>query len=272
MTKAAVSVFVKAFNCIDQSKRRTEVFADFCELTYCALAKRACPDAAKRDALEAQYMAVVKRYRNKDDVRRMPELLAIAIAEISAGGCDFLGAVAGEIGALDARLGQFFTPYEVSRLMANVSLTGVEEIIEKRGFYTVQEPAAGAGGMLLAMADVIEEKGFDLETSVWFEAVELSRPTFHMGYIQTAARGLAGRFVCGNSLSLEVFDLTYTAAAGRFFAKHGDPWKRQKAERAASMALAAQRETQEAEQRKVRLTELAAAEPISKGVQLSLFD
>lgn len=91
MTRAAVSAFVKAFNCIDQSKRRTEVFADFCELTYCALAKGACPDAAKRDALEAQYMAVVKRYRNKDDVRRMPELLAIAIGEISAGGCDFWG-------------------------------------------------------------------------------------------------------------------------------------------------------------------------------------
>lgn len=37
----AVKGFVRALDGIDRSKRRTEVFADFCELAYCALAQHA---------------------------------------------------------------------------------------------------------------------------------------------------------------------------------------------------------------------------------------
>lgn len=68
----AVKEVVRLINSIDQSKFRSAVFADFCELAYCALAKNASPFAEQRDALEAQYMEVVGRYRNKDDVRKMP--------------------------------------------------------------------------------------------------------------------------------------------------------------------------------------------------------
>ena len=47
-------------------------------------------------------MACVARFRNKEDVRAMPELLAVAASALGKGGCDFFGAVAAEIGALDA--------------------------------------------------------------------------------------------------------------------------------------------------------------------------
>lgn len=160
MTALCVAQFVKVLNSIDGSKRRGEVFSDFCELAYCALAKVAAPTVDDRDKLECQYMEVVARYQNKDDIRKMPELLAISYDAINAGGIDFLGSVAGELGTLDAKLGQFFTPYAVSRMMAEIILQGAGEVIDKKGFITIQEPAVGAGGMLLAAADVIEEMGF----------------------------------------------------------------------------------------------------------------
>ena len=99
---------------------------------------------------------------------------------IHTGGIDFLGTVAGEIGALDARLGQFFTPYDIPRMLAEISLTGVEQVIAENGFVTVQEPAVGAGGMILAVADKIEALGFDPATHLWVEAIELSRSTYYM--------------------------------------------------------------------------------------------
>ena len=37
-------------------------------------------------------------------------------------GCDFLGSVATEMEVLNAQIGQFFTPYEVARFMAMMSL------------------------------------------------------------------------------------------------------------------------------------------------------
>lgn len=272
MTRSAVTEFVRLLNEIDRSKHRSEVFRDMCEMAYCALAKPASPFEDQKEALEAQYMEVVKRYRNKDDVRKMPELLGLTLGEISNGGCDFFGMVAGELGVLDAGLGQFFTPYEVSRMMAEISLTGVEATIEQHGFATIQEPAAGAGGMLLAVADVIEAKGFSPETQIWVEATELSRSTYHMAYVQLAARGIAGRVICGNSLTLETFTSAYTSAAPLFFAQNGDPFAKQKADRAAQEQSRAEQEAQEAEARAERLRDLPSSAATTGAIQLGLFD
>lgn len=271
MARSAVSEFVRVLGDIDRSKHRDEVFRDFCELAYCALAKQASPFEDQRDALEAQYMDVVARYRSKDDVRRMPELLALAIPQISAGGSDFLGMVAGEIGALSAQLGQFFTPYEVSRLMVEMNFQGADQIIADKGFVTVCEPAAGAGGMLLAVADVIEAKGYPLETSVWIEATELSQSTYHMGYIQITARGLPGRGICGNSLSRETFTSAYTAAAPVFTARHGNPFAKEEAEAARRAAADAARAAQLQADRDARRQSLGDGPATTGGQQLSLF-
>ncbi len=213
--------FVATINDINQSKHRDEVFRDFCNMAYCALAKPCQPNATERDRLEAQYMEVVKRYRNKDDIREnMPKLLSLTVLGLSNGNCDFLGEVAGELGVLDAKLGQFFTPYHISKMMAQINLVGAKEHIEQKGYLTVQEPAVGAGGMLLAVADVVEDLGVKLETSLWIDAVELSVSTFHMAYVQLAARGIAGVVRRGNSLSHEMFESVFLPATPHFLTAH----------------------------------------------------
>lgn len=256
MAHPAVKEFVRALGEIDRSKRRTEVFADFCEMAYCALAKPAQPHTDQRDALEAQYMQAVARYRSKDDVRRMPAMMGLAMKTIAGGGVDFMGQVAAEIGALDAGLGQFFTPYEVSRLMAEMNLGDAASIVAAKGFITLCEPAAGAGGMMLAAADTLERLNVDL-SDVWMEGTELSRRTFHMLYVQVAARGIAGRMICGNSLSGETFAHAFTPAAASFVALHGHPF--------AGQIAAAQAEARAAEKKAAMVAmleqqHLAAAE------------
>lgn len=49
-----------------------------------------------------------------------------------------------------------------------------------------------------------------------------------MAYFQISTRGIAGRVINGNSLSLDVFEQAYTAAAPLFFGLHGDPFAKQK--------------------------------------------
>ncbi|MCF3974823.1 N-6 DNA methylase [Paracoccus salsus] len=237
MAHPAVTAFLRALDSFDRSKTRTEIFRIFCEMAWCALAKRASPFPDQCDRLEADYMTCVATFPKKDDVRRMPEMMGLAVQTIAAGGVDFFGQVAAGIGALDARMGQFFTPYEVSRMMAIMTLGEVAPRIESQGFITISEPAAGAGGMVLAVADVIEDQGFDPARHVWVEAVELSRATFHMAYVQIAARGVAGRVIHGNSLSLESFDQAFTPAAPVFHALNGHPFAKQReAERKAAAA------------------------------------
>ncbi|MBO9457403.1 N-6 DNA methylase [Paracoccus sp. R12_1] len=242
MAHPAVTDFLRALDSFDRPKTCTEIFRIFCEMAYCALAKRASPFPDQRDRLEADYMSCVGMFPNKDDVRRMPDMMALALQTIAAGGVDFFGQVAAEIGALDARMGQFFTPYEVSRMMAEMILGDVSAQIEAQGFITISEPAAGAGGMVLAVADVIERQGFDPARHIWVEAVELSRATFHMAYVQIAARGVAGRVINGNSLSLETYEQAFTPGAPVFHVRNGHPFAKQREaeQQAAEVEKAAQ--------------------------------
>ena len=82
--------FIKAFESLAHHRERHDVLADFLEMAVCAIRKRTLPRGPAADALEQQYMAVVKR-NTPDDVRAMPKLLGIATVAVQDGGCDFLG-------------------------------------------------------------------------------------------------------------------------------------------------------------------------------------
>lgn len=82
--------------------------------------------------------------------------------------------------------------------------------------------------MLLAVADFAERKGFKPETSLWVHATELSIHTYHMCYVQLAARRLADRVIRGNSLSMEVFSWADLPATPMFLNMHGDPFAEQR--------------------------------------------
>lgn len=211
----AAKTFVADLTEIDHSKHVDEIFRDFCAMAHHAIAKTTCPDPERREALEADYMAIVGRYPGKD-LKPMGRLLGRASLALGQGGCDFLGLVAAEIGMLDARMGQFFTPYDISRMIAEITFHDAGRIIAEKGYVTVSEPAAGAAGMLIAVADVLEAKGHDISRRLWVDAVELSRSTAHMAFIQMSLRGIPGVVRHGNSLSLEVWSTDLTPA-GRLF-------------------------------------------------------
>ena len=156
--------------------------------------------------------------------------------------------------------------------MAEISMSAVGSIIEENGFVTVQEPAVGAGGMVIAMADVIEGLAFDPAKHLWIEATELSRSTYHMGFIQINARGVAGRVICGNSLSMETYSSPYTAAAAGFYAVNGDPFAKQ---REAARVAANQQQKWDAkleQDRKERLRTLGQTAEPRPATHLGLFD
>lgn len=209
--------FIKAFESLARHRERHDVFADFLEMAVCAIRKRTMPPGPEADGIEAKYMAVVKRNR-PDDVRQMPTLLGITTLAVQDGGCDFLGQVAGDLELVTGHMGQFFTPYDVSRMIAEMTLDTVAEIIAGQGFVTVQEPACGAGGMIIAAADVLARKGFDIGTQLYIEAIDISPMCFRMSYLQASLRGIPATIRRGNTLSLEMFDHGVTPAFFGFYA------------------------------------------------------
>ncbi|KAK3257191.1 hypothetical protein CYMTET_33706 [Cymbomonas tetramitiformis] len=213
--------FIKAILSFERSKNVGEHFRNFLTLAHCSYAKQMSgPERA--EALEAEYMRIVGTYRDKDDVRRMPELIAMIFEGVHSQ-TDFLGSVSGELNVLDSGAGQFFTPYEVSRLMAEINLSGIGEKIDKRGYFTIQEPACGAGGMLLAAADVLDRLGYDPTLTMWVEAIDVSNICQQMAYLQLTLRGLSGRVHRANTLTLDHYGRDVLKASVLFIEKHGDP-------------------------------------------------
>lgn len=252
--------FTKIFGSLARHQHRYETFTDFLELATCAIRKTTLPPGDQADQLEARYMAVVKRHK-ADDIRTMPELLGITTLALQDGGCDFLGRVAGELELLNGGMGQFFTPYDLSRMMAEMQLADAGPIIEAKGFITVAEPACGAGGMILAVADVLTKQGHDIGTTLYADGTDLSEMCFRMAYIQTSLRGVPAMIRRGNTLSLEMFDQARTPALLPFLLRHGDPFRQDEAESSASIAAATVPEPPR-----------PAGQPTTYRTQLGLFD
>jgi hypothetical protein len=215
-----VSAFIKRLTALDREKSPYDKFRDFCEMGFCAYAKTTAPTPERAQELEDRYMQIVGTYRDKDTVRAYPDLLVLAANAVRQG-CDFLGSVATEMEVLNARIGQFFTPYDVARMMAMMSLHDAEAIIARNGFLTIQEPASGAGGMVLASADVLQQQGFDLGLHMLVNAVDLAPLCFHMTFLQLTLRGIPALVEHGNALSGERFARAWTPATTAFYLHHG---------------------------------------------------
>jgi hypothetical protein len=220
--------FIKVFESLAHHRERHDVLSDFLDLAVCTIRKGTLLPGPAADALEDQYMAVVKR-NAADDVRKMPELFALTALAVHDGGCDFLGQVVGDLGLITGHIGQFFTPYDLSRMIAELTLDTVDEIIAEQGFVTVQEPACGAGGMIVAAADVLARKGFDIGQQLYVDATDISPMCFKMSYLQASLRGIPATIRRGNTLTLEMFDAAHTPAFLGFYATHKDAfdaWQR----------------------------------------------
>ena len=211
--------FTKIIGSMDHSRRSHDHFTNFLELAYCSIKKTTLPPGADADALEERYMATVGRSK-ANDVRKMPELLGLTCVQMADGGQDFLGTIASEMEVLNPRGGQFFTPYDISRLNAEMTLIDVATVIEQQGFVTMQEPASGSGCMVVAAADVMERQALDIVTTLYVVATDISDLAFKMTYLQLSARGVPATVIRGNTLSLEVFETAQTPAFFQFMEKN----------------------------------------------------
>jgi len=176
-------VFIGAMRQLSSNGRQRPftVFRDFCELAAIAISN--ATDLAQREAREARYLDIVRDYE-PEDVRLFPVMLGAVTEALTEGFGDVLGSLfmTQEFG--DDSRGQFFTPYHVSSLLARINLQGVRATIEQKGFVTACEPACGAGGMLVAMAEAMRDEGINYQRCLHATAIDIDVTAVHMAFIQ----------------------------------------------------------------------------------------
>lgn len=195
-----------------------DIFRDWTELAAAEIHQlpyhaRICAKDDAFEQVEAAYLEVAKRYE-KGDFGIFAELLGIARMALAAEHQDFLGQCYMQLEVNNTRAGQYFTPYEVSLLLARMNLDNVEATIEDNGgWFTLLEPACGSGGMVIAAAQVLQEKRVDGGWCMYFEATDIDRLCANMTYIQTGLLGLTGVVWHGNTLSMEMRGHRFTPTA-----------------------------------------------------------
>lgn len=239
------TAIIKSMREFSHSHDPYSVFSDFVEI--CALAISNRVDTPQFDAREKRYMEIVGKYK-PDEVQRFAamfaELQLCYRSRVDAigdpGGAwvpdNGLGDVLGELFmALELgndRAGQFFTPYSVSMLMAMMTV-GDGASIRERGLITLQEPACGSAGMVVATAQAMHQAGLNYPETLHATCVDIDKRCVHMAYVQLSLLGIAAVVVHGNALSLDVWGVWYTPA--HVFVGWGRKLRRRKAEQAASI-------------------------------------
>lgn len=159
------------------------------------------------EELEQQYMHIVKQYE-KDDVWLLKDLFHLLPDIFAKGMDDHLGSLYMQLEISNSDMGQFFTPFQLSVLCAELSFNDGE--IKEKGFMTVHEPSLGGGGMILAMAKALEDKKYNYQTQMYAHGIELDTTVAWMAYIQLSLFGIPAEIDIGNTLTLNLSRKLFT--------------------------------------------------------------
>lgn len=190
--------FIKLINENSRRHRRHEVFIDFCEISAISISNAV--DPLQYDAREARYMEIVGRYE-KPEVERFAAMFAEVVMSLENDRKDSLGQIFMSMGLGDHWKGQFFTPDSIAALMARMTLEGIAAVIDKKGFITLNEPAAGAGAMIIATADALLEQGINYQQAMHVTTTDLDSTACHMAYIQFSLLHIPAIVIHGNALN-----------------------------------------------------------------------
>lgn len=191
--------FIKILDNLKPSKHRHDVFSD-----WLIMASAALYSWKKNKTAEDEYLETAKNY-TPEEIEKHAHLLALtaeALEDIGNGG-DFLGEVftLGELA--NTRNGQFFTPYHISRMMAEMSMGETE--FPKGRVCKISDPCCGAGGMLIAGAMVMKDRGVNYQQDALFVGQDIDARCCRMAFIQTSLLAIPAVIACGNSLTAEVY-------------------------------------------------------------------
>jgi hypothetical protein len=203
----ARAAFMRTFKETAPYKHRYEVWRDFITMSACALHNGLMIEQAR----EAEYLRIVEGYK-PDDQLRFLKLLGLIVTILDSEPRDILGPLYMELEIANKDAGQFFTPPELSELMARINFGETLSILEDQPFIKLAEPACGAGGMVLSCVKVLIEKGHNPSKKLWVQCIDVDRVAALMCFVQLTLWHVPAQVIVGNTLSGETREVWYTPA------------------------------------------------------------
>lgn len=144
---------------------------------------------------EERYIQMMAKYQPKER-ELFGDMLGMLALELEKEPSDVLGSVYMEAGLGNKNTGQFFTPFHISEMCARLSLSGRDT--EKP--LVINEPSCGGGGMIIAAAKALKERGINYQRRMEVVAQDLDWKAVYMCYVQLSLLGIRAVVVQGSTL------------------------------------------------------------------------
>lgn len=179
---------------------RWQIWQDF--ITMVAISISNAVDKVHYEEREKLYMNIAGKY-SQEELNKIATMFANIVSGMEKNtDQDFLGELFMNLDLGNEWKGQFFTPYSVCSCMAGILLNDeVPQKIAEKGWVSVNNPACGAGALLIAYANECWKKKINYQSSVLFIAQDIDQIAGLMCYIQLSLLGCPGYVVVQNTLT-----------------------------------------------------------------------
>lgn len=154
---------------------------------------------------EKRYFAIINKYP-KEAIKLFPQMFALLVSEYEENpDQDVLGFIYMDLQIQNKNAGQFFTPYNLCKLMADVSIDkkSVKKNVKEHGYITINDSSCGAGATIIA--GVNKAKGFfnklNWQNHILTIAQDVDELCSLMCYVQLSLLPVAGIVFVGNTLT-----------------------------------------------------------------------
>lgn len=202
---SAQKEFLKLFDSLTGAHSRWEVWKDMIVIFATTISNAV--DRRYWDQREQQCMRTIAKYSHEQQ-QVFAELFAMLVLIMDQQAqqhrfSDFLGELFMNLGLGNDAGGQFFTPYDICRAMAKITMKRecVLEIIGRQGYVSINDPACGAGATLIAAAEIMLQMDVNYQRTAIFVAQDIDFKTALMCYVQLSLLGCAGYVHVGNTLT-----------------------------------------------------------------------
>lgn len=188
---------IKYIDGISGKYSRYEVFSDW--IKCCSLSISNSMNTIHGpiwETRERDYLNTIRKYNTSEQIK-FSEMLSMLAETLESEMEDVLGGIYMESGMGSKAAGQFFTPYHLSYLCAKLILLEPD----KNGIYRINEPTCGSGGMVIAAAQSLKDKGIDYRRRMRVIAQDLDWKGVYMCYLQLSLLGIHAIVVQGDTLA-----------------------------------------------------------------------
>lgn len=193
---------VSLFESLAGSKSMWSVFQDCIEMIALSIQNSVEVFSERFEKHEKRYMDIAKQYSRKE-LENVVKIFAEITKMLEKNPYqDLLGDLYMQLNMGSSELGQFFTPYNISEMMAHCAFDAdyIKKELDTKGFVVINEPCVGGAANIIGYLKVLNVNGINYQKKCIIVGQDLSRISALMAYIVLSMLGCQAIIKIGDTL------------------------------------------------------------------------